>query len=72
MTVQSNSKQQPPPPQPSSSSGLSFPVTTENYAVGMARTSKLDFVQVIDMGVPIDLPKKKDNKANYNSLLRLE
>lgn len=43
------------------SSAIKFPVTTENYAVGMARTSKLDFAEALDLGVPLDLPKKKDS-----------
>jgi len=43
-----------------STSGLKFPTTTSNYAVGMARTSKTDFVRLIDTGVPVDLPKEND------------
>jgi hypothetical protein len=42
-------------------SSFSFPSTTQNYAVGMARTSKADFVQMIDTGVPVDLPKDGDS-----------
>jgi hypothetical protein len=35
-----------------------FPPTVRRYAVGMARASKKDFVQEIDMGVPIDAAVK--------------
>jgi hypothetical protein len=40
---------------------VTFPSTTSRYAVGMARTSKADFVETIDTGVPVDLPKEGDS-----------
>lgn len=43
------------------SSLVQFPKTTENYAQGMARTSKTDFFQHFDIGVPIDEPSVKDS-----------
>lgn len=43
------------------SSVLHFPDTTARYAVGMARTSKVDFFDQIDLGVPMDVPKEGDS-----------
>ena len=37
---------------------LSFPSTMDKYLVGISRTPKLDFVDFMDLGVPIDLPKE--------------
>jgi hypothetical protein len=37
-------------------SPLEFPSTVQKYAVGMARTSKLEFAESLDMGVPLDIP----------------
>jgi len=45
----------------SSSSPISFPQTTARYAVGMARTSKIDFFHQLDLGVPMDIPKEGDS-----------
>ena len=47
----------------SSSSIVEFPTTTSKYAVGMARTRKLDFVEMIDVGVPVDLPTQGDEEV---------
>jgi hypothetical protein len=43
------------------SSNLQFPASTGKYAVGMARTSKLDFFHQVDVGVPMDLPTDGDS-----------
>jgi len=40
---------------------VSFPESTEAYAQGMARTSKTDFFEQFDIGVPMDLPSKRDS-----------
>lgn len=45
----------------SSSTHINFPQSTKRYAVGMARTSKLDFFQHLDIGVPMDLPTDGDS-----------
>jgi hypothetical protein len=45
-----------PPESHSSSTSFSFPSTMSRFMVGMARTDKLDFVQTLDLGVPIDDP----------------
>lgn len=38
-----------------------FPETIQRYAVGMARTAKIDFFEELDLGVPMDLPKETDS-----------
>jgi len=40
---------------------VKFPETTKSYAGGMARTSKTDFFELVDAGVPMDLPKDGDS-----------
>jgi hypothetical protein len=47
----------------SSSTILKFPDTTKKYAVGMARTSKIDFFDQLDIGVPMDMPKEGDGDS---------
>lgn len=47
----------------SSSTLLKFPDTTKRYAVGMARTSKEDFFDQLDIGVPMDIPKEGDGDS---------
>jgi hypothetical protein len=42
----------------SSSTSFSFPSTMSRFMVGMARTDKLDFVQTLDLGVPVDDPSR--------------
>ena len=42
---------------------VEFPSTTHKYAVGMARTRKQDFVDMLDLGVPIDLPTQGDEEV---------
>jgi len=39
-----------------SQSTFSFPSTMSRYLVGMARTEKMDFVENLDLGVPVDDP----------------
>lgn len=39
-----------------STSSFQFPPTMSRYLVGMARTDKMDFVNTLDLGVPIDDP----------------
>lgn len=48
-----------------SSSLLRFPDTTQKYAVGMARTSKMDFFDQLDVGVPLDVPKDGDSDVLF-------
>jgi len=43
------------------SSLVKFPDTTQNFAQGLARTSKTDFFSHFDLGVPMDLPTAKDS-----------
>jgi len=43
------------------SSLVKFPDTTKNFAQGLARTSKTDFFEHFDIGVPMDIPKAKDS-----------
>lgn len=45
-------KETPSAPHPN----FSFPSTVSRYLVGMARTEKMDFVQHLDLGVPVDDP----------------
>jgi len=47
--------------EPSGPSLVQFPKTTQNYAQGMARTSKADFFEHFDIGVPMDVPSIKDS-----------
>mmetsp|Transcript_25023 Transcript_25023/g.69010 ORF Transcript_25023/g.69010 Transcript_25023/m.69010 type:complete len:601 (-) Transcript_25023:23-1825(-) len=44
-------------------SHLTFPSTTEKFARGMARTSKTDFFDQLDIGVPMDVPKGGDSEV---------
>jgi len=43
-------------PSSSSQSNFQFPTTMSRYLVGMARTDKMDFVDTLDLGVPVDDP----------------
>lgn len=50
-----------PPAEKPVPSLVQFPETTKNYAQGMARTSKTDFFEHFDIGVPFDVPKSQDS-----------
>jgi hypothetical protein len=45
------------------SAKLEFPSATNRFAVGMVRTSKLEFVDLLELGVPIDLPTTGDEEV---------
>ncbi|KAL3902890.1 MAG: hypothetical protein SGILL_010654, partial [Bacillariaceae sp.] len=45
----------------SSNGKVEFPQSTGRFAVGMARTSKIDFFHQLDIGVPMDIPKSGDS-----------
>ena len=55
MTSNNNNHQQ--------SRSVEFPPTTSKFAVGMARTRKQDFVNMVDIGVPVDLPSQGDEEV---------
>lgn len=55
----------PKPESESKSSLVTFPKSTSGYAQGMARTSKLDFFEHFDIGVPMDPIKNKDSDVLF-------
>ncbi len=54
--------QKPPLLQPQSEgTTLEFPSTMERFIIGATRTSKAEFFELLDIGVPIDLPKEGES-----------
>jgi len=47
----------------SSQSAFKFPPSMSRYLVGMARTDKMDFINTLDLGVPIDDPENNPRTA---------
>lgn len=51
-------------PKVDSTSSFSFPSTMSRFLVGMARTDKLDFVNTLDLGVPVDDPSNNPHTGD--------